>query len=597
MDASSSGIFPNKRQKTLTHKGKEKMEEATTGEKKNCGICLLGAGLKVRGLIDSCDHYFCFICIIEWAKVESRCPMCKQRFRFILRPKVPGLFVSESVFEIPIRNQVYHPSGNESSALSESYDQVSCKICHGTNDDELLLLCDLCDSASHTFCVGLDYTVPEDNWYCHDCVLVREEHAKIDGGADDSDQVRDTSVLDQQQPHTIAEIVADEGSFPSTELLPHQQFDEALSISRTPQARIPEGIFLHAELSESLPSPAPGTLSHLKGVGQQTATLRHSPNMNRRIQEFRKHWNALRSGSLVFSAALDCSVETASGTGEWTSITSSDPSQQSKSTSGDREQPTGSNISRKKPSVTDLQTVNRAWKMMQKAKPRKLATANPSSMASDKGVTSRTNNQFPIKSVLERHKSSGFYQIFKSSNQSKRANRLVVKESRSMNRDLMEFTGIKEVLPTWPSSLVRPPALSLALEIFVKMEKTGVSKYIEGSSSKRFGDLDNNAKSEIQSMVRLNLNRISQGGSLGTERFKEIARISTHSILAACGFEHSKSCARHFSGQVCRHAGPVQQHCASSLMSGSCRECFDSFIKNVVSSILLEKSTSNNSRQ
>lgn len=32
-----------------------------------------------------------------------------------------------------------------------------------------MLLCDLCDSPAHTYCVGLGHEVPEGNWYCESC--------------------------------------------------------------------------------------------------------------------------------------------------------------------------------------------------------------------------------------------------------------------------------------------------------------------------------------------------------------------------------------------------------------------------------------------
>jgi Ring finger domain len=94
-------------------KGKEKSEaDPQTGsnptpeeEEERCGICLTGSTQSIRGQIDSCNHHFCFVCVMEWAKIESRCPLCKQRFGSIRRPAVPGLFPSERVVKISERNQ------------------------------------------------------------------------------------------------------------------------------------------------------------------------------------------------------------------------------------------------------------------------------------------------------------------------------------------------------------------------------------------------------------------------------------------------------------------------------------------------------------
>lgn len=37
-----------------------------------CGICFNSASDSVRGKLDSCDHFFCFECIMLWAQTESK---------------------------------------------------------------------------------------------------------------------------------------------------------------------------------------------------------------------------------------------------------------------------------------------------------------------------------------------------------------------------------------------------------------------------------------------------------------------------------------------------------------------------------------------
>jgi hypothetical protein len=46
-------------------------------ESTECGVCF--EKVQLRGQLDSCDHYFCFDCIQEWAKIENTCPHCKVR--------------------------------------------------------------------------------------------------------------------------------------------------------------------------------------------------------------------------------------------------------------------------------------------------------------------------------------------------------------------------------------------------------------------------------------------------------------------------------------------------------------------------------------
>ncbi|CAN6447949.1 unnamed protein product [Victoria cruziana] len=110
-------VSPRKRQKTLeispskvpSWKGKGKIETGEDNAEGNslfiCGICLSEDGKANRGVIDCCDHYFCFVCIMEWAKVESRCPMCKQRFASIWRPMGPRSCLQERLVEVPVRDQ------------------------------------------------------------------------------------------------------------------------------------------------------------------------------------------------------------------------------------------------------------------------------------------------------------------------------------------------------------------------------------------------------------------------------------------------------------------------------------------------------------
>jgi PHD and RING finger domain-containing protein 1 len=71
-----------------------------------CGICYMERGVPVPGKIDSCNHYFCFVCIMEWAKHESRCPICRQRFSNVRRLPKHGVFSYHRDIKVPIRDQV-----------------------------------------------------------------------------------------------------------------------------------------------------------------------------------------------------------------------------------------------------------------------------------------------------------------------------------------------------------------------------------------------------------------------------------------------------------------------------------------------------------
>ncbi|KAK6121084.1 hypothetical protein DH2020_045177 [Rehmannia glutinosa] len=96
-------------------------------------------------------------------EVESRCPLCKQRFATISRTARAdgGHDLKDAIIPVPERDQVYQPSEEELRGYLDPYENVLCTECHQGGDDAFMLLCDLCDSPAHTYCVGLGREVPE----------------------------------------------------------------------------------------------------------------------------------------------------------------------------------------------------------------------------------------------------------------------------------------------------------------------------------------------------------------------------------------------------------------------------------------------------
>lgn len=52
----------------------------------------------------------------------------------------------------------------------EEVEQAShpCPVCNSSDREDVLLLCDGCDAAYHTYCIGLD-DIPSGGWYCMEC--------------------------------------------------------------------------------------------------------------------------------------------------------------------------------------------------------------------------------------------------------------------------------------------------------------------------------------------------------------------------------------------------------------------------------------------
>ncbi|MED6110179.1 hypothetical protein PIB30_040595 [Stylosanthes scabra] len=246
---------PNKRLKT--EEASKKVDGGGDDESQgvSCGICYAERGASIAGEIDCCSHHFCFACIMEWSKHESRCPICRQRFSNVRRLPKLGVFSSSRDIKIPLRDQVYHPYGNMSTGSTHSHTEAKCIVCHGVEDENLVLICDLCDASSHTYCVGLGYTVPEGDWFCYDCAIARETN---------------------QQEHLEHHNVHQSG--PTTAI--------PSPLQQCPFPPPPPII------------PSADRLSRYRGK----RPLSNAQQVQRNIQALRDNWNALRSGSMTFGS-------------------------------------------------------------------------------------------------------------------------------------------------------------------------------------------------------------------------------------------------------------------------------------------------------
>ncbi|XP_016450763.2 uncharacterized protein LOC107775533 [Nicotiana tabacum] len=640
-DTGAAEIHPNKRIKTLTRvspesspsasdKGKSKLEVSDWENEWNCcGICLSesghGTGTIIRGCIDCCDHYFCFVCIMEWSKVESRCPMCKRRFSTIRRPPKPPVFPSERVVNVPVRDQVYHYLGNATTGPQDLYDKVQCNVCHSTADDSLLLLCDLCDAAYHTYCVGLGATVPEGDWFCADCSLLKAEqaHGEIKTDCDTQASFGDHDLAEPARHVSICEIVRESYT-------PTASLDATDNSSRTDTGK---------QSTSQSSSIGLGSLRQ-NGVSRHATkfnarTLGHCRNVHDKIRTLREHWNGFRSGSLTFSSSKMSNANIAkqkpvrgSCSGERPLVSCSSQPMTSQSLDQNKLDSKGSI------------EVEKAWKMMNMAKAieqgrdRNKSFLQASKHAVKKNTSCKKagesssrsgslkieqqqrayiqnigpgsqfqNHAFKLDSELEG--SSGVDIGFSIACGPSYSELVSSKDSQtSVQPDICHATNglpqknklcagsthlISSVRSTSisttvgddkkncssSSSIVNPPQEKL------KDEKTVI---------KNRGQVECDAKTEIQSHVKLNLKILCRDKKLEVGTFKQVARLATHSILAACGLEHRRPGISSLPECVCVHAEEVRNLRRSTLMPNSCRECFFLFVKNVVNTILLDNS-------
>ncbi|GAV64536.1 PHD domain-containing protein/zf-RING_2 domain-containing protein [Cephalotus follicularis] len=596
-----------------------------------CGICLSDDGKSIRGEIDSCDHYFCFVCIMEWAKVESRCPMCKRRFTNIRRPPKHGVFSRHRLVNVPKRDQVYHLSGNASIGPFDPYCQVECSVCHSMADECFLLLCDLCDSAAHTYCVGLGFTVPDGDWFCNDCAVLRAVHnnTEIDVDGENQHLAGDSDVLASSETDASIYNIVHESNNPVIE----RQL--SFSVITGKGKYVADGVSLA------------GTRTHENIAGKANEsgarTLHRCRNVHNRVQALRENWDALRNGALRFPSS---SVESGESSGKCNSF---------------KQQPDRSlGPSRSFPSINQqsigqdgtLRTrgscdIDKAWKMMDIAKSienkyeRDGSVCRASKYHSAKGNPSRqATNVSPASNVtkrqrsgirevgstgiekqdkygclqrkIEKHKSpklekqnkeipNNYSPVYFESSSSYgvqtysdvclvNGERLLPKhmygdESNSASQHGGDscLVNLAESMPGTSDSLNAKleflTSSSCKIDIIEEAKRLGKHKSGKGDDAKR----------EIQSLVKLNLKHLSIDKQLGVDAFKEVARVSTHTILGACGLEPPKSGIRSFPNWVCNHPEQSDQFRKSTLMSNSCRECFNVFVKDVVRSIMFDK--------
>ncbi|XP_042514189.1 uncharacterized protein LOC122088893 [Macadamia integrifolia] len=636
-------------------KGKGKVDDEINSEgegapmdsdQKICGICLSDDGKAIRGWIDSCDHYFCFVCIMEWSKVESRCPMCKQRFSNIRRPPKDGVFIRERMVNIPVRDQVYHPFGNATTGPSDPYAEVRCSECNGKEDESMLLLCDLCDTAAHTYCVGLGTTVPEGDWYCHDCAISRDEHSNSEVETDCGDRKfsMNFDVTPNKARVSIFDIVR-ESNIPEVDRTSER-------ISADPNQLSQRDSRAGSKVRE------PGA-----------RTLHRCRNVHSRIRVLRENWNALRRGSLDFSSSLrdSCGKSSVKESGGAVCHKRSSHLQFSSSMSC-QQMPSQDTVSGDMVCDKNPYDIDRAWKMLDIAKSVQRACQGSSvnhlasSCPSANGRTSKETANVNSSSLVPRNKYFESKDLRSAWLKNNKAHSLDMAQEnhrpqkfakRSPSRDVMEETSKFDTgYPTTHLSVhCRLPSARqlqpLKVDVYQKSKGHKSLKVSHGASSnsnlnnvrdgsassmilvdsfpgcfdtshrkaeicassgckveptKANGELEKNsspaestgredadAKSEVQSLVKLNLKLLTRDKRLGVDGFKEVARQATHTILAACGLNHTKSLAHSFPNPMCSHASQSRKIHMSKLMSSSCRECFYVFVKDVVNSIMAEK--------
>uniref|UniRef100_A0A1A8HSM6 PHD and ring finger domains 1 n=1 Tax=Nothobranchius kuhntae TaxID=321403 RepID=A0A1A8HSM6_NOTKU len=133
-------------------------------DSERCPICLNSFNSQPVATPENCEHYFCFDCILEWAKNANSCPVDRIAFNNIYLRKCHGGRVKKVItVQKPVK------AGQEET-VNVDLEQTNCEVCGGSDREDRLLLCDGCDAGYHMECLTppLD-SVPVEEWFCPEC--------------------------------------------------------------------------------------------------------------------------------------------------------------------------------------------------------------------------------------------------------------------------------------------------------------------------------------------------------------------------------------------------------------------------------------------
>lgn len=186
--------------------------------------------------------------------------------------------------------------------------------------------------------MGLRYTVPEGDWYCHDCSLSRDDYLSCRSSMESDNG--DTCKIRLVEAHVPkADIVRDEGD---TDNLPGADSSNQGSDRRRRNGSSCSNTIVIEESSFSyamIPKP------------HCSRALYNRRYLLERVKTFRENWNAIQRGEMTFSSTID--------------VTVSGSSPRKICTSSESKRHPQTNLTSPKFSSKD---VHRAWKMLEVAK-------------------------------------------------------------------------------------------------------------------------------------------------------------------------------------------------------------------------------------
>ncbi|KAH8737802.1 hypothetical protein BGZ61DRAFT_338491 [Ilyonectria robusta] len=126
--------------------------------------------LDIVAALDGCNHIIHDACIRSWAQKTNTCPICRNPFHSVrVYNGVDGTVISK--YNVQDKKQVAEFDVQQwlgDNPEEEEEQGNPCPVCNSAEREDVLLLCDSCDAAYHTHCVGLE-CIPDGDWYCMEC--------------------------------------------------------------------------------------------------------------------------------------------------------------------------------------------------------------------------------------------------------------------------------------------------------------------------------------------------------------------------------------------------------------------------------------------
>lgn len=148
---------------------------SSDGNSDKCPICLFSFTEQEIGVPDVCEHEFCGLCIEEWSKTVTTCPIDRKIFEKI---KIFKTFEKREF----LRDIVIQQKKSTTVTTSNAEDDLTyCEVCNSSDREDCMLLCDGCDGGYHMFCLVPPLeNIPSGSWYCDNCFSSESEASEED---------------------------------------------------------------------------------------------------------------------------------------------------------------------------------------------------------------------------------------------------------------------------------------------------------------------------------------------------------------------------------------------------------------------------------